>query len=160
MRLNRHLIILAVLGSISCNQQSGNVSVLKVIDGDTVHFLIDSEVTKVRIACIDAPETAQSGGGEAKAALQSLLVGRLKITEHGKDMYGRTLGSISADNADIGRSMVRRGWAWAYPKCGILGAEYLALQERARSEKLGLWGRPGAVAPWDYRKEKRLEHAQ
>jgi len=51
-----------------------SASVLSINDGDTIKVTEGSQRIKVRLACIDAPETSQSPYGiEARMALQGLL---------------------------------------------------------------------------------------
>ena len=60
-------------------------TVLSLGDGDTITVTEGSRSIKVRLACIDAPETSQSPNGmEARKALQVLLpvgsqVGRVPL---------------------------------------------------------------------------------
>jgi endonuclease YncB( thermonuclease family) len=77
-----------------------NKTVVNVIDGDTFEYLEyrgDSKViVTVRLLCVDTPEEGEEGYEEAKAYLESLLMGnqvRLVPSAEGgdKDAYGREL---------------------------------------------------------------------
>ena len=68
--------------------------VVVVADGDSVTVLRDREQVKVRLVDIDAPERAQPYGNRSKQALELLLKGQqVRVVEHGKDRYHRTLGT-------------------------------------------------------------------
>ena len=71
-----------------------SASVLSVGDGDTITVIEGSKRIKVRLACIDAPETSQSPYGmEARKKLQGLLPIGSQVTLKTKttDRYGRSV---------------------------------------------------------------------
>lgn len=135
---------------------------LRVLDGDT----IDLEGTRIRLQEIDAPEARQScrnKEGETypcgKAATSALMLmaasGDVRCDlEPEKDRYGRALGiCYAADDTDINGWLVRQGYALAYRE---YSERYAAQEDQARAEGKGLHS--GAhVAPWDWRKGKRLK---
>ena len=73
-------------------------TVLSVGDGDTITVTNGAQKIRVRLACIDAPETAQTPYGmESRQALQKVLPIGTEVTVRTKatDRYGRTgWGSI------------------------------------------------------------------
>jgi len=129
-----------------------------VIDGDT----LDMDGARVRLHGIDAPElkqTCQTNGGkewpcgrEAERRLRS-LVGGADVTceEIDVDRYGRIVGRCLAADMDIGREMVRSGYALAYRKYSL---DYVVVENEARSARRGVW--MGAfVEPWGWRTRMR-----
>ncbi len=44
-----------------------------VYDGDTLRVFCNGQESKIRFACIDAPETKQTGGIESRDHLRSLI---------------------------------------------------------------------------------------
>ena len=65
----------------------------------------------------------------------------------GADRYGRHLGTCSIDGEDVGRWLVRNGWALAFRR---YSTAYVADEDYAREHQAGLW--TGAfIAPWDWR---------
>src|SRR6266516_1407728 len=93
-------------------------TVVRVVDGDTVHlsvdlgFYVELHDRSVRIAHIDAPELTTDAGKTAKIYAQELLpVGsRVTLYSHELDKYGRVLGTITlADGRDFGQTMIDAG---------------------------------------------------
>jgi endonuclease YncB( thermonuclease family) len=125
-----------------------------IMDADTV----DAGTFKVRLNGIDAPETDQrcldaqgkvwSCGVEATAKLDAYSHSRPWSCElTGVDRYGRSLGTCLIDGEDVGRWLVRNGWALAFRRYSTV---YVPDEDYAREHQLGLWS--GAfIAPWDWR---------
>lgn len=129
--------------------------VFAVIDGDTVLFRADAPRTthtffKLRLADIDAPESAQPGGEAATRALTGLALKRRAMADiRAVDRYGRQVGRLSVDGVDAGTMLVRDGLAWAsriHPDYDLL-----ALERVARTERRGLWAESRALPPWRWR---------
>ena len=130
----------------------------RVLDGDT----LDVERVRVRLHGIDAPESAQrcraSGrlwpcGQEATRALARRIGGRpVACEERDRGRYGRVVAVCTAAGGDLNRWMVAEGWAFAYRR---YSRDYVAAESRARAARRGIW-RGEAVAPWDWRRGKRL----
>lgn len=112
-----------------------------VMDGDTVLLVkhSQSEPVKLRIDGIDAPETCQPGGMASRDALIRLTLRKsVQVTDLGLDSYGRQVGRLSVDGADVGAEMVRSGMAWAYRfKTGR--GPYAASQRAAQQAKKGVF---------------------
>ena len=131
----------------------------RVIDGDTIHI----NQTKIRLHGIDAPETRQEcyrvdGSpyryGEAATDALRVLIGADPVRCDGRayDRYKRLIAVCFIGTKDLNAEMVRLGWALAYRK---YSNDYVAAEVDAKSQKVGLWqGR--FVAPWDWRRGKRL----
>jgi endonuclease YncB( thermonuclease family) len=96
------------------NLYNYKVKVVRVIDGDTVDVMIDLGFNvwienRIRLFGIDAPETRtkdleeKEKGNASKVRLEELLSGesdssgRLTLTSHGVDKYGRCLGTFYAN---------------------------------------------------------------
>ena len=130
----------------------------RVVDGDTLHV----DRVRVRLHGIDAPESAQrcrtSGrlwpcGQEATRALARRIGGRpVACEERDRDRYGRVVAVCTVAGLDLNRWMVAEGWAFAYRR---YSRDYVAAESRARAARRGIW-RGEAVAPWDWRRGKRL----
>ena len=64
---------------------------------------------------MDAPESAQPGGGEAQRALaKKLFRQRVTVDARGMDKYGRLVGRVFLNGRDISKEMVRDGHAWEF----------------------------------------------
>lgn len=134
-------------------QTCSMVSVVTVVDGDTVHVRNESgQIEKVRINQIDAPERSQPFGSASTACLSSLLASEsTAICRDGKDRYGRTIAAVQVGGIDVGTRMVAQGCAWAYTKYLEAGSNLPEVEAQARAAGLGLWALVGAQAPWLYR---------
>lgn len=126
-----------------------------VMDGDTVLLVREGqpEPVKLRIDGIDAPETCQPGGVEARDAMIRLALRKpVQVADHGQDSYGRHVGRLSIDGVDLGAEMVRSGMAWAY-RFRTGKGPYANLQRQAQQQKMGLFAAPeAAMSPPVFRK--------
>lgn len=112
----------------------------KIVDGDS----LERGAERIRILNIDAPEYTQRCydannwkymcGIKATEHLKTLMSGAVRCERNGEDRYGRSLAvCYRADGTDIGRQMVRNGWAVAY------GDAYRRDEEYARQYRKGIW---------------------
>jgi endonuclease YncB( thermonuclease family) len=134
-------------------------------DGDTswVKPLIGKKF-KVRYAVIDANETRQAGGKEAKQYLTRILpVGsRVEITPTSTNKsYDRELiGTVYKGFIDINLAMLRAGYAVIDPRylhqiSADMQKQYINAENKAKIHRLGRWGDPSHYAqmPWEFRKK-------
>lgn len=132
--------------------------VVGVSDGDTLTVLTpDRRSLKVRLSEIDAPESGQPWGQRSKAELSALTFGRsVRVTDEGRDRYGRTVGRVHAHRLDVNARMVRIGAAWAYT-AHLTDPRIKALEVEARAARRGLWSMPKSMVtpPWDWRAAQR-----
>jgi endonuclease YncB( thermonuclease family) len=126
--------------------------VVGVHDGDTITVLdAGNRQTKVRLAQIDAPELRQDFGQASKDALSGLVFGKTVAVEvETTDKYGRTVGKVLVGGQDANLAQVRAGMAWAYRQY-LHDQAYLDAEAQAKAAKAGLWSRPDATPPWEYR---------
>ena len=131
--------------------------VLSIGDGDTLQVRQDGRTITVRLACIDAPEAAQTPYGiAARQYLQARLPKGREVSLHVKtaDRYGRTVAEVISDS-NIGLAMVEDGQAFAYRQ--YLSAcdahEYLEAEFRASRHRAGVWQVEGGILrPWQFRR--------
>ncbi len=72
--------------------------------------------------------------------------------ERSRDRYGRVIAvCFNSDGDDLGRMMVRSGWAVAYRR---YSTDYDLEEKEARRLKAGLWGYR-FTPPWEWRKMMR-----
>lgn len=140
-----------------------SASVLSIGDGDTITVTDGGKRIKVRLACIDAPETAQPPYGiEARRTLQDLLPIGSSVTLRTKttDRYGRSIAEILKGSTNINQSLVRSGNAFVYWQY-IRGCDrqtYSEIENDARLRGVGVWDVPAGIQrPWDYRRIRRGE---
>lgn len=129
--------------------------VISIADGDTLTILTtQKQQVKVRLAGIDCPEKSQPYGSVAKQMLSGKVYGyNVKVKEHGKDQYGRTIGDVYLGDIWINYEMVKGGWAWHY-KQGSKDKKIAQAEVEARKVRRGLWTDPNPVSPWEYRSPK------
>lgn len=141
--------------------QSVRATVLSIGDGDTIRVRQAGRALTVRLACIDAPETAQSPWGQqARRYLQQRLpIGReVSLEVKTIDRYGRTVAEVISD-INLNLVMVEDGQAFAYRQYlgGCDAKEYLDAEHRASRHRYGVWQVPGGITrPWDFRRGRRL----
>lgn len=132
-------------------------TVLSVADGDTLRVIYGSLDLTIRLACIDAPETAQEPyGAVARQHLQQLLpVGAVvTLKPQTMDRYGRTVAEVLRNGQSVNLAMLRAGQAFAYRKrldaCNA--SAYLRAESAAQRQRRGVWAVPGGITrPWAYR---------
>ncbi|WP_157953912.1 thermonuclease family protein [Microbulbifer sp. A4B17] len=145
---------LLIMAALSTATQAAPLTNYEVIDGDTVHGYVNNEYVKIRLNCIDAPETnpnTQAYGPEATQTLSYLLsLGSVDFESTGKDIYGRETGYLYVNGYSINQEMVIRGAAWNYEY--YCGSEFELEQEFAYYYGLGLWSDSEAKDPYCFRK--------
>ena len=141
-------------------QQGLSATVLSIGDGDTIRVRQSGRAVTVRLACIDAPETAQSPHGQqARSYLQQRLpVGReVRLEVKTTDRYGRSVAEVISD-ININLALVEDGQAFAYRQylSGCDAKEYLDAEYRASRRRYGAWQLKGGITrPWDFRRGRR-----
>ena len=160
----RFLLIAAALLALSwpavAVAQPASTTILSIGDGDTIRVRQGGKVLTVRLACIDAPETAQSPyGQQARAYLQQRLpIGReVSLDIKTTDRYGRMVAEVISD-ININLVMVEDGQAFAYRQYlgGCNAKEYLDAEYRASRRRFGVWQVEGGITrPWDFRRRRR-----
>ncbi|MFM8525289.1 MAG: thermonuclease family protein [Cyanobacteriota bacterium] len=135
-------------------------SVLSIGDGDTIRVREADRTVTVRLACIDAPETAQSPWGQqARRYLQQRLpIGReVALEVQSIDRYGRTVAEVISE-INLNLAMVEDGQAFAYRHylSGCNAKAYLEAEGRAQRHRHGVWQVDGGITrPWDFRRRLR-----
>jgi endonuclease YncB( thermonuclease family) len=136
--------------------------VLSVGDGDTIRVSTPSGTSKttVRLACIDAPETSQVLGIDARQALQAELpIGtEVGLRPKATDRHGRTVAEVLRGKTNINQALVAAGAAFVYWQFieGCDRETYSRLENEARLKSLGIWHVPGGIQrPWDYRRGRK-----
>jgi endonuclease YncB( thermonuclease family) len=128
----------------------------RVIDGDT----LDLGDLRIRLFGIDAPEAAQSCGGNAWACghwatqrLSALVAGqKIRCEARGQDRYGRVVAICWAGSVDIGAAMVGQGAAEAYRR---YSSTYIKAEEAAKAKRFGIWS-DRHTTPAEFRAAKDL----
>ncbi|MGK2927146.1 MAG: thermonuclease family protein [Lysobacterales bacterium] len=155
-RLAALVFLLCILSPAHAETLVGRV--VGVHDGDTLTLLNDQKrQTKVRLAEIDTPESAQPYGSRSKQALSDLVFGKaVQIEVRDIDRYGRTVGRVLVNGTDVNAALVASGAAWVYRQYSK-DTQLLALEAEARAAQRGLWALPEALRtpPWEWRRAQR-----
>lgn len=130
--------------------------VVYVVDGDTAHVKPDGGGVEetLRFIGLDAPELAHNGdpaecyGVESSDFVNTLLAGELvwlTFDDTCYDRYDRTLAYLHLGTREedfVNRTIVRSGYAWAYPfsDTPTFEAEFDADEADARQADRGMWG--------------------
>jgi len=164
------VLLLALVGWLWPQQASqggaaGEIQgvVVAIADGDTLTVLDAAQQQhKVRFAFIDAPEKAQPYGQRARQELsQQVFRQQVRVDVIEQDRYGRNVGRVWLQGADINLHMVQQGYAWHYrqyaQKTQSSGdfERYQQAQQQAEAQRLGLWQQATPQPPWDWRQQRR-----
>ena len=126
---------------------------VKVVDGDTFSCRLHNQnIVKVRLADIDAPESSQAYGNQAKKALNKLIYRQpVLLKNERKDKYGRTVATVYLGNTNINLAMIKQGYAWHYERYSN-NRQYANAMRVAQQQKKGLWADKGKIVkPEDFR---------
>mgnify|MGYP006303776527 CR=1 FL=1 len=125
----------------------------RVKDGDTVVVSLDGGgAVDVRLWGIDAPETSQPYGPAATKAAQKIASGQpCRLRALDRDRYGRVVGRVVAGGVNLGRSLVKSGYAWHDRRYAPGASRLHELEREARAEAKGLWTQANPTPPWDWR---------
>jgi len=159
--MKRFALLLILLPSLAYAQDiAGRAS---VVDGDTLEI----HGKRIRLHGIDAPESRQSCRmddgtiwrcGQQAALSLSDHIGQRTVSCQGKDVdrYKRIVAVCRSGGEDLNAWMVTEGMALAYRR---YSTDYVKQEERANLKRRGVWSGE-FVAPWDWRRGKRLPEKQ
>ena len=151
--MKRVAILMSVaLGLFVAVPSSHAETILKITDGDTIRINTGEDV---RLLQIDTPEPMSSEcyASESTAALAKLIFGKTIRLESDSvsanmDQYKRLLRYVFVGKTNINLKMVEIGAAAPYFYNGEKGkysAQLLKAAQKARAQKIGLWGKcPGS----------------
>jgi endonuclease YncB( thermonuclease family) len=124
--------------------------VTDVSDGDTLVIGSGGRVRVVQLAGIDAPELTQEYGDDARDFVKMLTKGK-RVTVEVLETKSKTslVAKVSVDGKDVAASLVESGLAWSESDSST---DLKTAQEKAKSDKQGLWASTNPTPPWDFRK--------
>jgi len=130
-------------------------TVIRVVDGDTIHARVDGADEKVRIIGLDSPETNKPAtpvecfARQATAAAKNLLSPGDPITlqpdptQDERDRFGRLLAHVVLANGTLfAEQMIEGGWAIHYVYDGVpsmYAPRLQAAEDRPKAAQRGLW---------------------
>ena len=134
---------------------TGQSKVIRVVDGDTV--IIDYRVKneKVRLLCVNTPESVHPDkkqniplGKVASDYAKKRLEGKyvdLEFEGPFRGRYGRLLAYVFVDGHNFNLELVMKGLSPYYTKYGLsekYDKEFREAERYARKHKLNIWGDP------------------
>jgi micrococcal nuclease len=125
-------------------------TVVRVVDGDTIHVQLADRVEKVRYIGVDSPEIhhpvkgEEPGGREAATVNRGLVEGRrvrLELDVRTRDRWGRLLAYVWVSDTMINAELIRLGYAhvMTVPPNVRYQELFVKLQREAREAGRGLW---------------------
>ncbi len=150
-RLLSLLVLLASVAGIAGAQPAPlEGTVVRIVDGDTIHVRLADRIEKVRYIGVNTPEVhhprkgEEPGGREAAQVNRDLVEGkrvRLELDVQSRDRYGRLLAYVWVGDTMINAELVRLGYAqvMTVPPNVRYQSLFLNLQRDAREAARGLW---------------------
>ena len=135
---------------------AGQYKVVRVVDGDTIVIQYGGKYEKVRLLCVDTPESVHPDakqnipmGETASRYSQKKLAGKYINLEFEikrlRGNHGRLLAYVFVDGQNLNLDLVRQGLSPYYTKYGKsekYDSEFRAAEKQARKYKLNIWGDP------------------
>ena len=144
--------LLLLLSSVSL---AGQYSVVRVVDGDTIVVNYKGKPEKVRLLCVNTPESVHPDkkqnipmGKVASDYTKKTLKGKsIDLTFEGplRGRYGRLLAYVMVDGKNFNLELVREGLSPYYTKYGLsqmYDEEFREAERYARKHQLNIWGDP------------------
>jgi micrococcal nuclease len=160
------VLLLTSLFPLSAKAQTLSGHIVSVGDGDTLRVATGAKTITVRLACVDAPETAQVPYGKVAAVrLKQLLPAGQQVTLKlvDTDRYGRSVAKVYKGDLSINLALVQEGQAVVYRQylngCPELRERLIKAEANAKGRKIGFWNQAKPVLPADFRRGKRANNS-
>jgi len=147
------LFLIAFLLFLSSLSYAAQHKVIRVVDGDTIVVNYQGKSEKVRLLCVNTPESVHPDkkqnipmGKAASCYTESRLMGKyidLEFEGPIRGRYGRLLAYVFVDGANFNLELVRQGLSPYYAKYGFsqkYHEEFKEAERYARNHKLNIWG--------------------
>jgi len=153
------VLLLALAARSGRADELVRVSVLRVIDGDSLMTAAGKRRIEVRVADIDAPEWHQAYGRASRDLTTSLVAsGDVRLRGRARDEHRRLVSDVYlADGRSLAQVLVASGLAW-YDGRFRPNPTLAALEESARRRRLGLWAAARPEPPWEFRRAHPPRH--
>jgi len=165
------LVILPILAG------AGQYQVIRVVDGDTIVVRYNGKNEKVRLLCVNTPESVHPDKKQniPMGKVASRYTQKKLLDEYGRYIdlefemgrirgnHGRLLAYVFLHGKNLNIDLVRQGLSPYYTKYGKsekYDAEFRAAEKQARKEKLNIWGDPELTKKYLRLKSKWGQHAE
>ena len=146
------LLLLPLLLASAARGEPIEGTVVRVVDGDTIHVKLGERVEKVRYIGVNTPEIhhptrgEEPGGREAAELNRRFVAGRrvrLELDVRARDRHGRLLAYVFVGDLMVNAELVRLGYAqvMTVPPNVKHQELFVKLQREARDAGRGLWRR-------------------
>jgi len=157
LRVTKILIsLVTLLATPPAIANAGHFKVLRVVDGDTIVINYQGKTEKVRLLCVNTPESVHPDkkqnvpmGKVASSYTEMRLAGKHIDLEFEGDRirgnYNRLLAYVFIDGANFNLDLVRKGLSPYYTKYGhshSYDSDFKTAEKLARKEGLHIWGDP------------------
>ena len=152
--LKTAFFLIALLLTLPILVIAGQYKVIRVVDGDTIVVDYQGKHEKVRLLCVDTPESVHPDkkqnipmGKVASNYAKKKLGGKYVDLEfegsRRRGNYGRLLTYVFVDGQNFNLDLVKQGLSPYYTKYGLskkYDREFKAAEKSARKQKLNIWG--------------------
>ena len=155
----RYFVVLLLLFNCILAQGQVTGNVVGVSDGDTFTLLTkENKAIKVRLYGIDCPEKNQPFGQRAKQFTSDRIFSKtVRVIIKDTDRYSRVIAMVYEPSGKcINEELLKAGLAWHYKQYDKHNLSWTNLEIQAKANKAGLWCEKDCMAPWDWRKQKRI----
>ena len=149
-------LLITILFVLSNPTVAAQYKVIRVVDGDTIVIDFLGKKEKVRLLCVNTPESVHPDkkqnipmGKVASKYAQKKLLGKYIDLEFESNRlrgnYGRLLAYVFVDRRNFNIDLVRQGLSPYYTKYGKsqkYDSEFRAAEKQARKDRLNIWGDP------------------
>ncbi|MCJ8332592.1 MAG: thermonuclease family protein, partial [Lentisphaeria bacterium] len=167
MRLITYLLFTALFIVYGEETKTFTGKVIKVIDGNYCVVLVEKKEINVRLFGVDAPDTGQPFGKEAKKKLTELIFGKkVKFVQIDIGFNKLRICQVIStppetsttinhqkllDQWPLNYTMVQSGLAWHLYKETRNDRVLAGLELEARKKKIGLWAGKDPITPLEWR---------
>lgn len=150
--MKKLIIILCLILTISLPCFADPYKVLNIVDGDTIDILYKGQKERVRLLCVDTPESVHPDqsrntemGLKASEYTKSRLTGKtvdLEFESKLRGKYDRLLAYVIFDGKNFNVELVQKGWSPYYTKYGNSEKHhdtFLAAEKEAKANGLNIW---------------------
>lgn len=154
-RLKILTFLILLLSIIPTSSLASPSKVTRVVDGDTVVVDYNGKSEKVRLLCVNTPESVHPDkkqnipmGKVASDYTKQRLQGKnidLEFEGELRDRYNRLLAYIFSDGTNFNIELVQQGLSPYYTQYGLskkYDEAFRAAEKQARNNSLGIWGDP------------------
>ena len=148
-------LLIAFVLALPALSLAGQYRVIRVVDGDTIVVNYKGKNEKVRLLCVNTPESVHPDekqnipmGKVASDYTKNRLKGKyvdLEFEGPIRGRYGRLLAYVFVDGSNFNLELVKRGLSPYYTKYGLsqrYDEEFREAERYAREHKLNIWGDP------------------